>query len=213
MSEVHKRLMEMVVSGDRAGIVAATRQALEAGADAQSLIDDGLTEGMKTVGRRFKTGELFLPEVLRSAQAMDDALDLLRPILSASGTAGAKKILIGTVEGDIHSIGKDLVAMMLQGAGFRVVNLGVDVKPRAFVDAVTEHDPSVLAMSALLTTTMPMLGKTITALEEAGLRTQVKVIVGGAPVTPGLSSDIGADGYARNAGEAVDVVSSLLDGA
>jgi len=208
--EVHAHLRDMIVEGNLDDIRGETQRALEAGFDAQSLVDEGLALGMQLVGQRFKSGDLFLPEVLRSAQAMDAALEVLGPCLSGTTRGGAETAVVGTVEGDIHSIGKDLVALMLQGAGFHVVNLGVDVKPAAFVQAIIDNRPSLLAMSALLTTTMPMLGETIEAVAQAGLRGQVVVLVGGAPVTAEYASAIGADGYARNAGGAVEKASELL---
>jgi len=148
--------------------------------------------------------------VLLSARTMGLAMDVLKPLLSESEAAGVGTVVVGTVEGDIHNIGKNLVAMMFEGAGFRVIDLGVDVKPQAFVAAVKEHKPDVLAMSALLTTTMPKMGETVTALREAGLRERVKVMAGGAPVTADFVAEIGGDGYATNAAAAVDKAKALL---
>jgi 5-methyltetrahydrofolate--homocysteine methyltransferase len=210
MTDVRARLRDMVVSADLDAIRAETQQALDAGADAEGLVEYGLSAGMQIVGHQFKAGELFLPEVLRSAKTMDAALEILSPVLTDANEHRAGTVVIGTVEGDIHSIGKDLVAMVLQGAGYRVINLGVDVKPERFVEAAREHTPDIVAMSALLTTTMPMLGQTIGALSEAGLRDRLKVIVGGAPVTGEYATAVTADAFARNAGEAVDVVGGLL---
>ena len=165
---------------------------------------------MEVVGVRMREGECFIPEVLLSARVMQACLDLLRPQMAEGEDAGFGCVVIGTVEGDLHDIGKNLVAMLLQGAGFSVVNLGTGVTAADFVTAVREHSPSLVGMSALLTTTLPRMDETIAALEEAGLRDSVKVLVGGAPVTSAWAEEIGADGYGANAGMAVERAKELV---
>ena len=203
-------ISEMVIEGQIGEIAAATQQALSGGAKAQTILEEGLLPGMDVVGQRFKAEEMYIPEVLLSARTMGAAMELLRPLLSESEASGAGTILIGTVEGDIHNIGKNLVAMLFEGAGFKVIDLGVDVKPAAFVQAVKEHKPNILAMSALLTTTMPKMAETVNALREAGIRDRVKVMAGGAPVTQAFVEKIGGDAYASNAAAAVDKARALL---
>jgi 5-methyltetrahydrofolate--homocysteine methyltransferase len=203
-------LSEMVIEGNIAEIAAATQAALAAGFGASELLEQGLLPGMDVVGGRFKVGDMYVPEVLLSARTMDAAMQILRPLLSESDASGAGTVVIGTVEGDIHNIGKNLVAMLFEGAGFRVIDLGVDVKPAAFVQAVVEQKPGILAMSALLTTTMPNMERTVDALREAGVRDLVKIMAGGAPVTQAFVEKIGGDGYAPNAAAAVDKAKALL---
>jgi len=211
MSGVYGRLSEAVIEGELKEIKRLTEAALSGGAAAQQVLDEGLLPGMDEVGKRFKVGDMFIPEVLLSAKTMAAAMEVLKPLL-AKGGGGRGTVVIGTVQGDLHNIGKNLVAMMLEGAGFEVVDLGIDVKPQSFLEAVKEHKPKLLGMSALLTTTMPRMGETIRALEEAGIRSQVKVMVGGAPVTQEFVAKIRADAYAANAGTAVDVAKSLVGG-
>jgi 5-methyltetrahydrofolate--homocysteine methyltransferase len=165
---------------------------------------------MNEVGRRFKNNEFYVPEVLIAARAMHAAMDVLKPLLAASDVQPVGTVVIGTVKGDLHDIGKNLVAMMLEGGGFNVIDLGVDVSPEKFLQAVREHKPNIVGLSALLTTTMPAMKTTIEALKEAGVRDQVKVIIGGAPVTQRFADEIGADGYAPDAASAVDVARQLL---
>ena len=210
MSELYASLAEMVISGQTEEIQKLTQQALNDGVEPREILDKGLLPGMEVVGQRFKVGDMYVPEVLLSARTMHAALDVLRPLLSEADQAGAGTIIIGTVEGDIHNVGKNLVAMVLEGAGFKVVDLGVDVKPQAFVQAVKESKPQIVAMSALLTTTMPKMAETIRALQEAGIREQIKVMAGGAPVTEEFVSEIGGDGYAPNAVMAVEKAKVLL---
>ena len=207
-----EQLKNAVIEGNGDLINALTPALLAQGRSAREILDGALLPGMEVVGARMKTGECFIPEVLLSARVMQTALDTLKPYLAEgdSGTAGA--VVIGTVEGDLHDIGKNLVAMMLQGAGFAVHNLGTGVTPQQFVAAVKEHQPAIVGMSALLTTTIPKMKATIEALEEADLRDQVKVMIGGAPVTKAFADEIGADGYGANAGGAVDAAKSLLAG-
>jgi 5-methyltetrahydrofolate--homocysteine methyltransferase len=187
-----------------------TREALDAGESPEAILKEGLIPGMDRVGVKFKNCEIFIPEVLIAARAMHAAMAILKPILSKSTSTLAAKIIIGTVKGDLHDIGKNLVIMMLEGGGFEVVDLGVDVPVNKFIEAVKQHQPQVVGMSALLTTTMREMKNTIQAVEWAGLKEQVKTIIGGAPVTERFAREIGADGYAADAASAVDLVKSLL---
>jgi len=186
------------------------QQALDQGMGPGEILSDTLMPGMDQVGQDFKAGELFVPEVLMAAQAMKAGLSVLRPLLTESDAMYVGTCVIGTVEGDLHDIGKNLVGMMLEGASFEVVDLGAGVNPGAFVDAVRERHPKLVGMSALLTTTMVNMKATIDALEEAGLRDTVKVMVGGAPVTEVFAQQIGADGYASDAASAVEIARSLI---
>jgi 5-methyltetrahydrofolate--homocysteine methyltransferase len=204
-------LVEAVIAGDLEGAVAETQTALDDGADVQGILDDGLIAAMDEVGERFSAGDMFVPEMLRSARAMQQAMQLIRPLLTESDVAAKGNVLIGTVKGDVHDIGKKLVAMMMEGAGFNVVDLGVDVAPAEFADKAAENGADLVAMSALLTTTMPAMRETIEALQEAGLRDSVKVLVGGAAVTERFASGIEADGYAPDAPSAVLAAKQLLD--
>jgi 5-methyltetrahydrofolate--homocysteine methyltransferase len=210
MPDLFETLSNMVIEGGMDDIAVATQQALAEGAKPHEILEQGLLPGMNVVGQRFKAGDMYIPEVLLSARTMSVAMDVLKPLLSESEAAGIGTVVVGTVEGDIHNIGKNLVAMMFEGAGFKVIDLGVDVKPQAFVAAVKEHKPDVLAMSALLTTTMLKMAETVTALCESGLRERVKVMAGGAPVTADFVAKIGGDGYASNAAAAVDKAKALL---
>ncbi len=184
--------------------------ALDAGESAERVLKEGLIQAMDRLGVRFKNGEIYIPEVLLAARAMHAGMTVLKSILSKSTGTMTGKVLIGTVKGDLHDIGKNLVAMMLEGGGFDVIDLGIDVPASRFVEAVKEHRPQVVGMSALLTTTMLEMKKTIQALEAAGQKDQVKIIVGGAPVTERFAMEIGADGYAPDAASAVDRVRSLI---
>jgi 5-methyltetrahydrofolate--homocysteine methyltransferase len=166
--------------------------------------------GMDHVGAEFRAGNMFVPEVLRSAKTMSASMEILKPILSESGVKMVGKVILGTVKGDLHDIGKNLVGMMCEGAGFEVVDLGKDIAPEAFVEAVKEHNPDIVGMSALLTTTMRTMESTIKALEEAGLRGKVKIMVGGAPVTKDFADTIGADGYASNAAAAAEMATKFV---
>jgi len=196
--------------GDRDKTVALTKAALEAGANPQEIIARGLQAGMAAVGEKFSSGEYFLPDMLMAARAMKAALEVLAPALEQSGIPTIGKVVIGTVEGDMHDIGKNVVATFLSGNGFEVFDLGLNVPVQKFIDEVKEKKPEILGMSALLTTTMPVMGKVIKALEEAGLRSSVKVVVGGAPVTQDYASYIGADGYAHDGGRAVPICRQLI---
>ena len=210
MSESYGKMSELLISGSVEEIKKVTQQALDEGSQASDILQKGLLPGMDVVGQRFKACEMFIPEVLRSAKTMHASMEILRPLLSESEAAGTGTVLIGTVEGDLHDIGKNLVGMMLEGAGFRIVDLGADVKPEAFLAAAKEHKPQILAMSALLTTTMPKMGETLNVLKEAGIRDQIKVMAGGAPVTQDFINEIGADAYGSNATAAVEKARTLI---
>lgn len=192
-------LKGMIVSGDGDGAKATTEALLGEGVGAREILDSALLPGMEIVGERMKSGECFIPEVLLSARTMQGALDVIKPMLSADDSGELPSVVIGTVEGDMHDIGKNLASMLLEGAGFRVINLGKSVTPAQFVKAVSEHKPLIVAMSGLLTTTVPNMPLTIQALKDAGLRDCVKVICGGAPVTEEFCKKIGADAYGPNA--------------
>ncbi len=204
-----QELSDMVIVGDHIGAEAWTQKALDSGISAKTIIDDGLIPGMDEVGRRFRENEYYMPDVLVSARAMKISMALVRPLLAESGEATRGAIVIGTVQGDLHDIGKNLVGMMLEGAGYDVHDLGVDVSPEDFLKCVEEKDAGILCMSALLTTTMPMMETTIKAATEAELRNKVKILVGGAPVSDAFAERIGADGYAPDAARAVELVNSI----
>ena len=199
-----------LITGDQHAVDRLTRQALDAGFEANTVLDDGLIAGMAIVGVKFRDNIIFVPEVLVAARAMKAGMFHLEPILSASGIEPVGTVIMGTVKGDLHDIGKNLCIMMLRGSGFVVHDLGVDTKPDEFIDAVVEHDAKVLGMSALLTTTMPNMGRTIDAFEDAGLREMVKIMVGGAPVTQEFADDMGADGYGKDAIACVEKAKELV---
>ena len=207
--QLNDQLKQAIIAGDAGVVTALTQALLASGATARKILDGALLPGMEVVGVRMREGECFIPEVLLSARTMQGALDLLRPHMLEGETAGSGTVVIGTVEGDLHDIGKNLVGMLLQGAGFTVVNLGTGVKAQDFVAAVREHGAQLLGMSALLTTTLPHMAETIAALKDAGLRGSVKVMVGGAPVTQAYADEVGADGYGANAGMAVERAKEL----
>jgi len=199
-----------VLDGDAASAQAGVKAALAANLPADVILKNGLIAAMSEVGRLFEENEYFVPEMLVSARAMQSGLALLKPYLAEAGAEPAGKIIMGTVKGDLHDIGKNLVSMMLEGAGFEIIDLGSDVAPQAFVKAVQERQAQVIGMSALLTTTMPSMSATIKALEEAGMRDKVKIMIGGAPVTDGFAKQIGADGFSPDASSAVRLAKSLL---
>ncbi|HEY3331747.1 MAG TPA: corrinoid protein [Capsulimonadaceae bacterium] len=205
-----QKLYEAVLNGNAPAAKAITNEAIAAGVDPQSLLDNYMVKAMDEVGRRFEANEYFVPELLIAARAMKGALEIIRPLLAQSGAKSAGKVAIGTVVGDLHDIGKNLVGAMLEGGGFEVVDLGVNVSPEKFVDAVKNSGAQIVALSSLLTTTMPGLKTTIDALNEAGVRGDVKVMVGGAPVTQSFANDIGADGYSDDASSAVRLARSLV---
>ena len=186
------------------------QQAIDQGIDAKTILEEGLLSGMNIIGTKFKHGEVFVPEVLVAARAMNGGAALLKPHLATAGVKAKGKVVIGTVKGDLHDIGKNLVGMMMEGAGFEIIDLGTNVSPDAFVKAVQEKQPHIVGMSALLTTTMPAMSKTIEALKAAGVREQVKVLVGGAPISQEFANQIGADAFAADASSAARVAKSLL---
>ncbi len=203
-------MQEAVINGKKEDAMQLTESALAEGVAAASIVNQGLVPGMLVVGEKFKNNEFYVPEVLIAARAMKAAMELVQPHLKEGDVTPLATVAIGTVQGDLHDIGKNLVAMMLEGAGFKIVDLGVDVSPEKFIDAVQNQGASVVALSALLTTTMPSIGKTIQALEASGLRSDVKVIIGGAPVTDAYRQEIGADAYSPDAGSAVEVLKALV---
>ena len=198
-----KQLYESVVSGDAKTTQALTKQALADGVDPLKLVNDYMVPAMDEVGRRFEANEYFVPELLISARAMKAARELIRPLLSARGDQPLGRVAIGTVKGDLHDIGKNLVGSLLEGGGFEVIDLGVNVSPEKFIATVNEKHANIIAMSALLTTTMPSMKTTIDALKQAGVRDKVKVLIGGAPITQKYADEIGADGYSESAVGAV----------
>jgi 5-methyltetrahydrofolate--homocysteine methyltransferase len=210
MSELLGKMAESLIAGKVDEVSRLTKEALEGSLSPQDILEQGLLAGMDVVGQRFKANEMFIPEVLRCAKCMHGAMEILRPLLVESGVKTAGTLVIGTVKGDLHDIGKNLVGMMFEGAGFKVIDLGIDQEPQAFVDALKDHKAELFGMSALLTTTMPKMGETINAIKEAGIRDQVKIMVGGAPVTAEFAKEIGADAYASNAASAVDKGKELL---
>jgi 5-methyltetrahydrofolate--homocysteine methyltransferase len=211
MSEIITNLKEDLYNGKVDEVAAATQKALDEGISAGEILNQGLIAGMDVVGRDFKSGELFIPEVILCARAMHAGLDVLRPLLIETGNDSMGKVVIGTVAGDLHDIGKNLVSMMLEGAGFEIIDLGTDVQPEQFVEIVRAEGADLVGMSALLTTTMQSMKSTIDALSEAGLRDRVRVLVGGAPVTANFAEQIGADAYAADAAAAVDTARSLIE--
>lgn len=200
-----QQMAHSLIIGDQHEVDRLTRQALDDGFTANTILDDGLISGMAVVGIKFRDNIIFVPEVLVAARAMKAGMAHVEPILSASGIEPIGTVIMGTVKGDLHDIGKNLCIMMLGGAGFIVHDLGVDTSPDEFMDAVMEHEAQILGMSALLTTTMPNMGKTIDAFEEAGLRDVVKIMVGGAPLSQEFADDMGADGYGKDAISCVDL--------
>jgi 5-methyltetrahydrofolate--homocysteine methyltransferase len=211
MSELLEKMAESLIAGKVDEVTELTQKALDANLSSKDILEKGLLAGMEVVGKRFKANDMFIPEVLRCAKCMHGAMEILRPLLAETGVETAGTFVIGTVKGDLHDIGKNLVGMMFEGAGFQVVDLGIDLEPSAFVEAIKQHKASLFGMSALLTTTMPKMAETINAIKEAGFRDQVKIMIGGAPVTAEFAKEIGADAYASNAASAVDKGKELLD--
>jgi len=187
------------------------RQALNEGTTPKNILEEGLIHGMSIIGKKFKKNEVYVPEVLIAARAMHAGMDVLKPKLIESGVKNIGKVVMGTVQGDLHDIGKNLVEMMLEGAGFEVIDLGTDISTDKFVEAVKEHKPNIIGMSALLTTTMVNMVEVIKALDDAGLRGKVKIMVGGAPITQNYADQIGADGYSPDASSAVDKAKAFLN--
>lgn len=213
MANELEQLRQLLLEGKREDVARLAEKLLARGVAAQSILTDGLIAGMTQVGEQMRCGEMYLPEVLQSAAAMHAAMELLKPHLRKGDVSARGRIVIGTVKGDMHDIGKNLVGIMLQGAGLEVVDLGVNVPPDRFVEAIRTHRPQLVGMSALLTTTMLGMRATLEAIAQAGLRSAVKVIIGGAPVSQRFAEEIGADAYARDAVTAVDRVRDLLKAA
>jgi 5-methyltetrahydrofolate--homocysteine methyltransferase len=205
-----KELPEALFRGDVSKVKEITQRALQKKIEPKEILEQGLIKGMKVVGIKFKNNEIFLPEVLLASQAMYGGLELLQPRLIESGVRAIGKVIIGTARGDLHDIGKNLVAMMLRGGGFEVIDLGIDVSPEKFLEAAQEHKPDIVGISALLTTTMIGMRDVITILKKAGLRNKIKVMIGGAPVTQEFADEIGVEGYAPDAASAVEKARELL---
>lgn len=205
-----QEISEKLVIGKSEEVRELVKRALDEKLDVEVILREGLIAGMNVVGEKFKKNEMYIPEVILAARCMKSSMEMLKPILAVKNVKGLGTIVIGTVRGDLHDIGKNLVTMMLEGAGFEVVDLGVDVPEERFLEMVKERQPNILGLSALLTTTLPAMKEVIKTLEGSGLRDKVKVMVGGAPVTEEFAARIGADGYARDAGSAVDKAKELL---
>ena len=203
-------LAEAVIKGDIKTAMVETQSALDAGSDAQDILNQGLIVAMNEVGKRFSEGLVFVPQMLRSAKTMQECMKPLEPLFQEGDVTSKGKVMIGTVKGDLHDIGKNLVSMIMEGVGFTIIDLGVDIPPEKFVEKVQEMEPDIVAMSALLSTTMPSMRLTIEALEKAGVRHKVKVMIGGAPVTEEYAREIKADSYASDAGSAVSKAEGLL---
>jgi len=206
----YQEIGNALIACNQAKVIELVESALKENSPANEILNQGLITGMDIVGEKMQSGEMFIPEVLMAAKAMTAGLDILKPMLGDDGMLGQGSVVIGTVKGDLHDIGKNLVAMMLNSTGLRVFDEGVDVSPEKFVEKIKEQQPDILCLSALLTTTMPMLKATIDAIEESGLRGQIKIMIGGAPVTMDFANTIGADGYAPDAGSAVKLAKSLI---
>jgi 5-methyltetrahydrofolate--homocysteine methyltransferase len=213
MSEIFEKLSTAILEGNSAQTPKLVQKALDQGLSSKEILDNGLVLGMNEVGARFKRGDMFVPEVLMSAEAMQAGLNVLRPHLASSGAKLLGKVVLGTVKGDLHDIGKNLVGMLCEGAGFEVIDLGFNVEPEKFVAAIKQHQPDIVGLSALLTTTMRAMGHTIKAIEEAGLRDRVKIMVGGAPVDNEFAKRIGADGYGSNAPAGSDLAKRFVGAA
>ncbi|SHI13891.1 cobalamin B12-binding domain-containing protein [Desulfosporosinus lacus] len=210
MPNYYEEISQNVITGQLDRVKQLTQQAIGAGNNPVEIINQGLIPGMSVVGARFKAGQMYVPEVLMSARAMNAGMDLVKPLILTKDIPSAGKVVIGTVKGDLHDIGKNLVGMMLESAGFTVINVGVDAGPEKFLQSIKEHQPGVIGMSALLTTTMLAMKDTIELLKEEGLRDKVKVMIGGAPISQDFADEIGADGFAPDAGSAADLCKKLL---
>jgi 5-methyltetrahydrofolate--homocysteine methyltransferase len=206
----YQEIGNALMACDQARVMELVDAALKEESSPNEIVNKGLILGMDAVGEKMQSGEMFIPEVLMAAKAMTAALDVLKPMLGEEGMTGQGSVVIGTVKGDLHDIGKNLVAMLLKSTGIVVFDEGVDVSPEKFIEKIKETQPDILCLSALLTTTMPMLKATIDAVQESGLRDDIKIMVGGAPVTKEFATDIGADGYADDAGSAVKMAKSLI---
>jgi len=203
-------ISQTLIAGDQEQVTRLVQQAIDENVAANKILNEGLIKGMDIVGDRMQEGDMFIPEVLMSAKAMSAAVAILKPLLGEDESALSGKVVIGTAKGDMHDIGKNLVSMMLESAGFEIIDLGVDVAPEQFVQAVKEHQAQIVGLSALLTTTMPMMQSTIDALKDAGVRERVKVLIGGAPVNQDFADKIGADGYAPDAGSASKLAKQIM---
>jgi 5-methyltetrahydrofolate--homocysteine methyltransferase len=212
MTDILETIREMVVGGKFKDIEKEVQRAVDSGTDLNLLINDALISAMDIVGKRFADGDIYVPEMLVSAKTMKQGLDIIKPLLTSGEAEHRGTIVMGTVKGDLHDIGKNLVIMMMEGAGFRIVDMGVDVKIEDLIDTVKKEEADVLGLSALLTTTMPEMQKVIVALDEAGLRNQLKVIVGGAPIDQRFADEIGADGFGADAVEAVQLAREFVAG-
>ncbi len=204
-------IQEALVSIDHEKVTQLVNDAIAEKTPASDILNKGLIAGMDIVGEKMENGDMFIPEVLMAAQAMGNCVETLKPLLGEDEVGGSASVIIGTVKGDLHDIGKNLVAMMMESAGMTVHNLGVDIEPSVFVEQMKEKNAQVICLSALLTTTMPMMKKTVDAIVESGLRDQVKILVGGAPVTQNFADEIGADGFAPDAGSASKLVKTLIN--
>jgi 5-methyltetrahydrofolate--homocysteine methyltransferase len=207
----YEKLASSVINGDVEKVIELTKSLAEEGYEPLDIINKGLVSGMNVVGTLFKEGEMFVPEVLMAASAMSSGVEIVKPLLTDGDMPSAGKIVLGTVKGDLHDIGKNLLSMTLESAGFDVLNLGVDISPEEFVEAIKEHEPDILAMSALLTTTMLVMKDTIELLKEKGLREKVKVVIGGASVSQIFADEIGADGFAPDVTTAVELCKNLIN--
>lgn len=203
-------LTEAIIKGKLEDATLITKQALDEGVEADRIISDYMITGMTEIGRRFEAGKAFVPDLLMAARAMKGSLEILKPYLEEGQSKRAGKVIIGTVKGDLHDIGKNLVASMLEGSGFEVINVGVDISAEKFVNYVKEHNPDIVCLSALLTTTMESMREVIDALKNEGLRDKVKIMIGGAPVSSKYAEEIGADGYSDNANSAVALAKAIL---
>jgi corrinoid protein of di/trimethylamine methyltransferase len=210
LEELYLQMQDDLYDGIKEEIPLQVREALARGATPQEVLDQGLVAGMDIVGVDFRDGILFVPEVLMAANAMKAGMEVLRPLLTETGVQRIGKMIVGTVKGDIHDIGKNLVAMMMEGAGFEVINLGINVDADQFIAAIKEHTPDILGMSALLTTTMPYMKVVIDSLGEEGMREEVYVMVGGAPVTENFAREVGADAYGRDAAVSVEIAKAFM---
>jgi len=210
MSEILKHISTAVIQGKKDETSQMAKEALDSDSSAEDILYKGLMPGMDHVSVEFKAGRMFVPEVMRSARAMLNAMEVIKPLMVEKGVRMTGRVLLGTVKGDLHDIGKNLVGMMCEGAGFEIRDLGIDVTPEQFVDAVKDFEPDIVGMSALLTTTMRVMGDTVKALEEAGVRDRVKIMIGGAPVNQTFADKIGVDAYAPDAAAAADRAKELI---
>ncbi len=206
-----EKIGEAVIQGNQDQVIELTQKAVDEGEEPNKIIENGLINGMNVVGKRFKAGDMFVPEVLMSAKSMKGGMNIVKPLILEGEMPSEGKVLLGTVSGDLHDIGKNLVGMMIESGGLEIVNLGTDIEPSEFAEKVKEHKPDVLGMSALLTTTMLAMRDTIEVLEEEGLRDSVEIMVGGAPVTKEFADEIGADGWAPDAASAKDLAFNLIN--